>query len=135
MVVPVQVQCPHCGAKGQLMLPGTGAMLIGTCPHCGEMVLMLLGACLPLEKEVFESGSMEEKHSHILSVLTEFLSERIADALQRNESDEPEESEDADEHFEPETLGLISREEIEQFSANMLPMLDNREYFDSIFQH
>ena len=73
MLSLIEVQCPHCGARGQIMMPPVGAIIIGPCPQCNELVVVFCGHVLPLEKEIMETGEVEERREHLLHVLTDFL--------------------------------------------------------------
>lgn len=142
MLSLIEVQCPHCGARGQIMIPPVGAIIIGPCPQCKELVVVFCGQVLPLEKAIMESGSVEDRQEHLLSVLTEFLRDRIGKIMSQ-----PLDAEDTgmDDQFEtPEeqaneqdtegaTTGEITQNELDRFVEVDLKLLDNTAYFKSVF--
>jgi hypothetical protein len=153
MLSLIEVQCPHCGARGQIMMPPVGAIIIGPCPQCSELVVVFCGHVLPLDKQIMESGALEERREHLLSVLMEFLTDRITklmseEAEQNGESegvpseDSPEEEAEAATATaetaapeEPKKKGApISQSELERFTTIDLKLLDNKAYFKSVFE-
>lgn len=146
MLSLVEVKCPHCGAKGQIVMPPLGAIIIGPCPKCEELLIVFCGQVLPLERDVMMGGSSREKHEHLMTVLTGFLEDRVADLVRQTTPDEAmtdeteeleleeddvtaEEIELADELDTPE----ISQPEIDQFVKIDLNLLDNKDYFRAVF--
>ena len=73
----IEVNCPHCGAHGQKMMPPVGAIIIGPCPECQELVVVFCGHLLALNKEIMVKGSVETKREHLVAVLTEFIRGRV----------------------------------------------------------
>ncbi len=152
MINLIEVQCPHCGARGQIMVPPVGAIVIGPCPQCSELVVVFCGHVLALDKQIMENGPIEERREHLLSVLMEFLQERIGKLM----SDEAEASAEGDDDEEatsqapaPESatpapvtdkskragaLSPISQSEMERFATIDLKLLDNKAYFKSVFE-
>lgn len=159
MLSLIEVQCPHCGARGQIMMPPVGAIIIGPCPQCNELVVVFCGHVLPLDKQIMESGGLEERREHLLSVLMEFLQERIG-KLMSDEAESAEEEASGSEEEAPaisetsaskaqagasaaastdETTGRtglspISQSEMERFATIDLKLLDNKAYFKSVFE-
>lgn len=146
MLSVTEVHCPHCGAKGKILLPSQGAILIGPCPNCDEMVAVFCGNGLPLEKEVMTSGSLQEKHRHLMETLTTFLDLSIRETLKQQAGEEggavelepfelrfdmPETEDAADQTTAPPSR--ISEGELQSFRDIDLKFLDNKAYFDSIF--
>lgn len=136
MLSIAEVECPHCGARGRLILPNQGAVLIGPCPRCQEMVAVFCGMGLPLDKHVMTEGSTEEKHAHLMEILTGFLDQAIAQTLSQNEES------DSDEHTEipefndetPRGDEMISPDEFNRFKEQDLQLLDDKDYFNTIFK-
>lgn len=149
MISLVQIRCPHCGAKGRMLLPPTGLILIGPCPQCHELVAVFCGQALPLDSEIMESGSAEEKGAHLLVVLTDFIESQIGEMVQQSFQAE----EGADQSLDPPSIhsGMeadaawaveeqehlngppISAEEVSYFRETELNLLDNSDYFHDIF--
>jgi hypothetical protein len=141
----IEVNCPHCGARGQVMIPLMGAIVIGPCPHCSEFVCIFCGRALPIRKDVILSGTDEEKRSHLLDVLTHVVEERVGELMEQMTEDDlarlREElpagdvpAEDGDmmgcEASDAET---ITQSEVEHFLESELPHIDNYSYFRAIF--
>lgn len=148
MLSLIEVQCPHCGARGQIMVPPVGAIIIGPCPQCDELVVVFCGHVLPLEKQLMESGSIDEKREHLLGVLTEFLQDRIYKLLTEEEAegaetgDVQEEAKASgqepgqlsDDQKREGAMSPISQTEFDRFTTVDLKLLDNRAYFKSVFE-
>lgn len=149
MLSLIEVQCPHCGARGQIMIPPVGSIIIGPCPECEELVVVFCGHVLPLDKQLMESGTIDERREHLLTALTGFLHERVNKLLLGPQAD----GEFADEGFDNEFAGpmddqdnpvqpslespeqtLISETEMERFTDVDLKLLDNTAYFRSVFE-
>lgn len=151
MLSLIEVTCPHCGAHGQIMLPPLGAIIVGPCPQCQGLVVVFCGQVLPLDKEVMVSGSADEKREHLMGVLTEFLDDRVTQLVDGAEDlGEKLTSHDFDDSLaeaanqqtpspEAETPAKesgqeISDSEMAQFKEVDLKLLDNPQYFKSIFE-
>ncbi|HOZ49282.1 MAG TPA: hypothetical protein PLO37_25200 [Candidatus Hydrogenedentes bacterium] len=156
MLSLIEVKCPHCGARGQLMLPPLGSLIVGPCPECEELVVVFCGCVLPLEKEIMLHGDVEEKRDHLVQVLTGFIEDRVSQMLknaleerERTEADELDEADEAERHEHegdleeiPEDIpelpstpknAVISRCEVDDFVRVDLNLIDNRDYFRAIF--
>lgn len=146
MLSLIEVECPHCGAKGQIMIPPVGAIIIGPCPQCQELVVVFCGQVLALEKEIMSEGSLEERHGHLMEVLTRFLNDRLTKLLGHDsDSDVSVIDEDGDADGDV-AEGVVSRDsnrsksspitqgELKRFAQVDLKLLDNSAYFKSVFQ-
>lgn len=130
------------------MLPPLGALIVGPCPNCNEMVVVFCGRALPLDKEVMLNGSDVEKHEHLRGVLIDFLESRIATVVEQFSPDaadslrdySPEalsQNEELDPVREPQVEPRprqISDTEFEEFVQYDLPLLDNGDYFKTFFE-
>ena len=148
MLSLIEVQCPHCSARGHIMIPPVGAIIIGPCPQCRKLVVVFCGHVLPLDRGLMESGSVEERGDHLLSVLTQFLQERVSKLLSgetpmeegemgdyyETPSEGPEGNPEASESEKPSERGEISQSEFESFMDVDLKLLDNTAYFKSVFE-
>ena len=150
MLSLIEVQCPHCGAQGQMMLPPLGAIIVGPCPECEEMVVVFCGRVFALSKDTMLKGTEEEKRSHVENVLSKFLNARIERLFTAATSAELPEGVRAD-SFSEEDTGLgspkekhidpygngskapISKTEIESFKDVDLRLIDNPDYFRAVF--
>jgi len=153
MLSLIEVKCPHCGAKGQIMVPPPGAIIVAPCPDCQELVVVFCGQVLALRKETMLNSSIREKREHLLSVLTDFLRQRVVEIISDEEGtpiekpvEKPvpekahaQEAEDdppmAMQHWtKPVSKRLpISQEELEHFRHDELRLIDNPDYFKAIF--
>ena len=146
MLSLIEVQCPHCGARGQIMIPPVGSIIIGPCPQCEELVVVFCGHVLPLDKQLMESGTVDERRDHLLTALTGFLHERVhklllgevqADGELVEEGfigpidDQADQVEPSPESVEQ---SLITETEMERFTDVDLKLLDNTAYFRSVFE-
>ncbi len=84
----LKVKCPHCGAEGHLVAPPAGAIVVGECPKCAEMVVLFCGEVLPLEKARMTPGS-EEARRHLMDVIARRLWGRIKQDFAEKAAGEP----------------------------------------------
>lgn len=162
MLSLIEVRCPHCGAKGQIMVPPPGAIIVAPCPECQELVVVFCGQVLALKKEMMVNSSIREKREHLLSVLTDFLRQRVVDIItddarggevspgMTRPKASPKTSPQAAPMAATPKAGLseknrghyvrrgikaapISPEEIERFRKDDLRLMDNPDYFKAIF--
>jgi len=143
MLSVIEVQCPHCGVRGQLMLPPVGALIVGPCPECDGLVVVFGGRVLPLDKDIMLNASFEEKRQHLMAVLTDFLEDRVVQLL--NQVPDAGEAPDAVAEIEGDGLAqaddespaggrdAISASEKEAFVQIDLDLIDNPDYFRAIF--
>lgn len=156
----IPVTCPHCGVNGQIMLPPLGAMIIGPCPKCDELVLVFLGKTLPLSKEIMTKGDLGQKAVYIQNVIMDHLDPKITQLVEQlgdevleglhdygSEVDDykPEVSTALEEFKSPPmhyTARLppgkkrepeISDNELDKFLRFDLPRIDNKDYFRAVF--
>ena len=150
MLSLIEVTCPHCSARGQIMLPPLGAIIVGPCPECHGMVAVFCGRVLPLDKTLMHSDEVEVKRAHLNDVLGNFLHDRIdqlfggPDVGGETTYDDMKPTERAPAPGTPTRLGKIdpygnehaapiSQEELESFKNVDLRLLDNPDYFKAIF--
>ncbi len=144
----IEVKCPHCGAKGQIMIPPPGAIIVAPCPECQGLVVVFCGQVLALKKETMLNSSIKEKREHLLSVLTDFLKQRVVELI----SDDDEVEKGAGQLAAPKAemterisgaalpqvrkdrkLNPISPDEMDRFRKDDLRLIDNPDYFKAIF--
>lgn len=156
----IEVQCPFCKVRGQIVTPPIGSIIVGPCPQCGEIVLLFCGVVLPLDKEIILNGEVEDKKQHLNETIMELVTRRI-DELVENAHDQEtaeqeeltyEEDEDvtraadcgdaealvaqggADELYEVEPVSdPITDEEVRDFVNIDLHLIDRKAYFDKVF--
>ena len=154
MLSLIEVQCPHCQARGQIMLPPLGSIIVGPCPECNKLVAIFSGKVLPLDQEIMQQQEVEAKKDHLRQILGNFVEDRVEKLFSRMEQqhdfDEegfPESEEgmftDADaseltdkriDIFGNQPQGVISHEEVQTFVDIDLKLLDNKEYFKAVFE-
>ena len=142
-----QIQCPHCQAKGKMIIPPAHSMILAGCPKCKEMVIVFLGRLFALDTAIMSEGTTEERREHILGVLTEVLGEGVDLLFSRGTpveegpaeaaSGEPAQEQESYAHPQSERqqddLGPIAQSELDQFIETELDRLDDDAYFRSIF--
>lgn len=135
------------------MIPPVGSIIIGPCPQCKELVVVFCGQVLPLDRHVMEGGDLGDRQEHLLSVLSEFLRDRVcalmteaeeggeslisdsaADLMPTEDDFTLDEEEDGEEIPVLQSNG-ISETEFERFIEVDLKLLDNMAYFRSVFDH
>lgn len=152
MLSMVEVKCPHCGVRGQIMLPPLGAIIVGPCPNCDELVVVFCGRVLPLNKDTMVNGTPEQKHEHLKTVLVDFMDDRIRKVVDQLTPDVTEGLHDytpENDDYVPSTDTLtepsapaaiideskaITDNEIDKFIRFDLPRIDNKDYFRAIFK-
>ena len=131
------------------MLPPMGAIIIGPCPECHELVVVFCGRVLPLDKEIMLNASFNEKREHIMNTLTSFLEDRVVHLLKEALSPEEDDGQEsvAEEEIpqvkqevggQPQSPRAgkpneISETEAVDFVRSDLNLIDNRDYFKAIF--
>ena len=147
MLSVIEVQCPHCNARGQLILPPPGSIIVGPCPHCKELVVVFCSQVLPLSSDLMRYASTQEKHDHLMDVLIEYIDGRVSmivgeiegkDRMTPEGDSESAPKGDSDASADrgpdvPDNLTGISQQEIEKFLNTDLRLIDNPDYFHSVF--
>lgn len=82
----IEVQCPFCKARGQIVTPPLGAIIVGPCPRCSELVLLFCGAVLPLDKEIILRATAEDKKTHLTETIMEMVVNRIDELVDNAEA-------------------------------------------------
>ena len=85
MLTLIEVECPHCHAKGHVMMPPMGVIVIGPCPECDQMILIFSGKTLALDDAIINNGTKQQKCDHILEVMMKFLREKIEGLVDKEE--------------------------------------------------
>jgi hypothetical protein len=151
----INVECPHCKARGQIMIPPVGSIIIGPCPKCEDLVVIFCGQVLALDKVLMNEEKIETRREHLLSVLNTFLEDRISNLMSEDfnintrslsevvDDTELEESEvefveeEASVDFtalsDAEQSQSITQSEVDRFTDVDLKLLDNKAYFKSVF--
>jgi len=141
----IEVQCPFCKTTGQIMAPPMGSIVVGPCPRCSEMVLLYDGTVMPLDKEIINEGTAEEKKHHLLETIVEMVAVKVDELVERGEIEaEPKlrgrrkASSSRQKRIFPSVTNRdatpISREEVRDFINIDLHLIDSKDYFDKIFR-
>ena len=66
--------CPHCGKDGFSVgkLPREVVAIL-SCQRCNELSVLFRKKIFPLNKQVLESGSFDERKEHLATVIAQFL--------------------------------------------------------------
>ena len=132
------------------MVPPPGAIIVAPCPECQGLVVVFCGQVLALSKETMLRSTIKEKREHLMTVLTEFLRQRVGEIISEDEEPAPEvaekpaaaKSEAAAEgsssvmqHWRKPGLksSPITQEEVDRFLRDDLRLIDNPDYFKAIF--
>lgn len=141
----IEFQCPHCGARGQMMVPPVGSLFIGPCGRCENYMTVFCGQALALDGEIMSEGTGVERREHVLETITGFLngwldkvmrggaSDKTGDEAQEELAAELDEVEYGSPPEDEPAPVPISDVEFCQFVDSDLGLLDDRAYFDSIF--
>ncbi len=67
-------RCPHCGEAGFVVgkLPRE-VVAIMACQNCNELSVLFRKTIIPLNRQVLESGTFDERKDHLATVITHFL--------------------------------------------------------------
>jgi len=151
MLSVIEVKCPHCGVKGQIILPPLGSLVMGPCPKCEGLVLLFCGRALAIDRDVMYEGTFEEKREHLMTVLMDALEKSIAQLAAEVAAPTDDAHAEADAELAGGPLDApidaarfgrrrespdappITQAEVEQFVETDLKRIDDRAYFRSIF--
>ena len=137
MLSLVEIECPHCEAKGQVLLPPLGTIIFGPCPSCNEIVALFAGSVIPLDKKVMTYGTSAEKREHLLEQLDEMLHEQLDQMFSDGFSDGEEQAQGSNKEISPSIVkGIaspISDQEAQDFCSIDLNLIDRKGFFDRIF--
>ncbi len=133
--------CPHCKAHelATVDVP-KDVVVVAPCPACQELCVLFRGKVLPLNRKVIESGSFEERRSHLANIIAEFLDPAMFNMLEeevRNAGVTRRQPRPKDGRSTPaessELVPPITDEELDRFVRLDLKYLDNAAYFKRHF--
>lgn len=110
------------------------------CRHCEELSVLFRGKIIPLNKQILENGTMEERKLHLAEVIAQFLESgmfRFPGMEEETESREDASPPKLAFPFAPSRSGPdtpISDQELDRFIKIDLKCLDNPSYFKRIFR-
>lgn len=140
----IEVQCPFCKATGQIVAPTLGSIIIGPCPRCNETVLIFNGWIMPLDKDVINHGSLEDKKEHVLDTIIDIIQEKLDELFDEEKNSEanrklvlPKPKRGENKKVKPSVRKKkappISREEVRDFVNIDLQLINSKAYFEKIF--
>lgn len=137
--------CPHCGEMGFSVgkLPRE-VVAVMACEHCNEISVLFRKKIFPLNKQILESGSFDERKEHLATVIAQFLEAGLLSFEPPNApSDGP--LFEFPQSFQPPRRrrkprkpvdtgdAPISDQELDRFVRVDLKCIDNPTYFRKIF--
>lgn len=128
------VTCPHCGHEHNFSsdVPND-VVVVMPCPECQNLIVLFRNRAIGLNRKVLESGSFDERRSHIADMLSEnrfAIAEGIAELL---ENGIPWRGGD-DESPDDEEQGPITQREMDRFLHLDLERIDDAGYFRRNFE-
>lgn len=140
----IEVECPFCKATGQIVAPPLGSIIVGPCPRCDEMVLLFNGAVMPLDKDIINGGTPDEKKQHLLETIVEMVAEKVDELVEAGEigleskKKSGKKSKPGKGNIRPSVSNRkappISREDVRDFINIDLNLIDSKDYFDKVFK-
>ena len=145
-----KVHCPHCNHSTMAVpqVPGD-VMAVVACQSCGQWSVLFRGRAVPIQREILEGGSIEDRQRHLAEIISHFLAaglfaQELSGFMQGltghdlsgevSEADTEHASDNAPAaNVEPDLSTPITDEECVQFSEIDLPLLDDPLAFRRIF--
>jgi hypothetical protein len=134
------VVCPHC--KTHRIVTARvpkDVVVVMPCPGCSELVVLFRKKVIALNRNILESGTMEERKTHLAGIIAEFLEPGMfgfgAPSRDDEDSDANEEQDAPGPHGRRDSRRLppISDREQERFARIQLERIDDPEYFKKHF--
>lgn len=136
----IEVKCPHCNARGIIVTPPKGLILIGPCPVCNGLVVLYDQKVIPLDKKLFKKDISELK----INQLIELIIDGIRPHLDEEESEEEERKKPRVKQFSTSRPKVrpsivndgakeITDQEFEDFVKIDLNLIDHPRYFKKFF--
>lgn len=139
----IEVECPFCKATGQIVAPPLGSIIVGPCPRCSEMVLLFNGSVMPLDKEIINAGTADEKKQHLLETIVELVADKVDELVESGDmgadskKQPSKKSKALSRRLKPSVSNKkappISREDVRDFINIDLHLIDTRDYFEKVF--
>ncbi len=132
-------RCPHCGEYGfHFWNLHEDVVAVLTCEACDALSLFFRDRVIPLNKQILESGTLEERKSHLADVIGILLEAGMLNlSIKKNDLERlPEEKRQRERPRDADAgarKGLISDREVERFLRIELNRLDNPAYFKRFF--
>ncbi|MFA5021955.1 MAG: hypothetical protein WC508_02680 [Patescibacteria group bacterium] len=127
----ITVTCSHCGEKLMVPLPKAGMIPVYECPECHEVIIIFLNQAVRLDKKILKLSTSDQAHN-IYQVLSRFLYQRC-EQLPFGQVLHPTQPGMPLCQNEGPLKGPISQCEVDAFLGTDLILIDNKEYFKSVF--
>lgn len=127
------------------MAPPMGSIVVGPCPRCDEMVLLYDGTVMPLDKDIINHGTSEEKKQHLLETIVEMVADKVDSVIEGGNIGPKPGKESGKKKKDVQTTSIkpsvrdkkappISREDIRDFVNIDLHLIDSKGHFDKVFK-
>ena len=124
----INIKCPHCGHNFKLAAP-INSVLVGPCSQCQEILLMVLGNCLTVNKQILISTDGEGLENYLSGILSEFdipgIVQKVAKLIEAGRGLMLQDT--------PANKGPITKAEVEEFLIRDIHQVDNPKLFAKIF--
>jgi hypothetical protein len=129
MIALLKIQCPHCSATGQVLMPPPGALIIGPCPECAKLVVIFAGDAMPLDDEIMRNRTIKDKYEHVMAVLSSYVEKKVRQCFSQPQPTPAAGQAKQRKRAENPTTPPISDSELEEFVQHELGNLDDPEFF------
>ncbi len=139
-----KVHCPHCNHSTMAVpdIPGD-VMAVVVCQSCGQWSVLFRGRAMPIQREILEGGSIEERQRHLAEIISHFLAAGLfaqelsgfMKGLTGDDMSGPANTANtaSDSNAAPDLSTPISDKECAEFAEIDLPLLDDAQAFRRIF--
>ena len=130
-----KVHCPHCNHSSMAIpqMPGD-VMAVVACQSCGQWSVFFRGRAVPINKDVLETGSIEDRQRHLAEIISHFLATGLfAKELSGFLNNLTGVDAPSDSDAEADLSHPITDQECAQFAEIDLPLLDDPQAFRRIF--
>jgi len=134
-----KVHCPHCRHMTMAVpeMPGD-VMAVVACQSCGQWSVLFRGRAVPIQREILEGGSLEERQRHLAEIISHFLAaglfaQELSGFMEGLSPEKLHWDTVRPPHLEPDPTAPITDQEYRQFSEIDLPLLDDAQAFRRIF--
>ncbi len=133
-----KVHCPHCNHSTMAVpeIPGD-VMAVVACQSCGQWSVLFRGRAVPIQRDILEGGSIEDRQRHLAEIISHFLAaglfaQELSGFMQGLTNEHLAEVGNVFNTM-PDLTTPISDQECAQFSEIDLPLLDDPQAFRRIF--
>ena len=133
-----KVHCPHCNHTTMAVpeMPGD-VMAVVACQSCGQWSVFFRGRAVPIQREILEGGTIEDRQRHLAEIISHFLAAGLfaqeLSGFMQGLSPENLHWDSIPPGIAPDLSAPITDQECVQFSEIDLPLLDDPQTFRRIF--